>query len=85
MTPKVYGTHVIKGLMRNPTNDDKRLGRRKPQLKVSERQVRDLGLRSHLKESSQSVSSVLCAADSDQSCAKHWRISAPWTDMQSEG
>lgn len=85
MTPKVYGTQVIKGLMRNPTNDDKRRGRRKPQLKVSEWQVRDLGLGSNLKESSQCVSSALCAADSDQSCAKPWRISAPWTGTQAEG
>lgn len=85
MTPKVYGTQVIKGLMRNPTNDDKRLGRRNPQLKVSERQVRDLGLRSNWKESSRCVSSVLCAADLDQGCAKHWRILAHWTDTQVDG
>lgn len=68
---------MIKGLMRNPTNDDKTVGRRKPQLKVSEWQVRDLGIRRNLKELSQCVCLVLRAADSDQSCAKHWRISAP--------
>lgn len=35
MTQLVCDTSVIKGLIRNPANDDRRLGRRKPQLKVS--------------------------------------------------
>lgn len=45
----------------------------------------DLGHMNNLKELSECVSSVFSTADLDQSRAKHWRVSTPWTALQAEG